>query len=170
MRTAVTVTLGLLLLPVVAGGQTPATSATGHFEGWLSDASWGADKQTFEARFGVRRVEATFTVAGNGFGWRQTFTDMKETFSRWGDVTAWCSAPGIVALRTKQDPSPRFVVYELKPADLATIVDGYFKKYAAETEWRGPGFECTPARLNGPHPTGASKIRDLLEAAATEQR
>jgi hypothetical protein len=169
MRTALTIAVILSLPPAPVWGQAQTSSTTGHFEGWPTAQSWGADKQTFDVRFGVRRVEATFTVAQNGFGWHQTFTGMKETFRRWGDVTAWCSGPGTVALRTEQDSSPRFVVYELKPADLTTIVDGYFKRYAAAAEWRGPDFECTPAHLRGPHPANASKIRDLLEDA-TEQR
>jgi hypothetical protein len=170
MRTALTIAVILSLPPAAVWGQAQASSTTSHFDDWPSAASWGADQQTFDVRFGIRRVEATFTVARNGFGWHQTFTGMKQTFSRWGDLTAWCWGPGTVALRTEQDSSPRFVVYELKPADLATIVDGYFKRYAAAAEWSGPDFECTPARLGGPHPANASKIRDLLEAAATEQR
>src|SRR5688572_25248572 len=100
MRIALTIALVLLLLPVAVGGQAQTPPATGHFEGWLSDANWGADKQTFDVRFGVQHVEATFTVAQNGFGWHRTFTNSKETFNSWPDVTAWCWAPGTVALRT----------------------------------------------------------------------
>ena len=38
-------TLGLmLLLPLAAWSQEQATSGTGHFEGALSGAQWGADK------------------------------------------------------------------------------------------------------------------------------
>jgi hypothetical protein len=169
MRIATTIASVLLVGPVAVSGQTQATAGTGHFEGWLSDASWGADKQTFDVRFGIRHVEATFTVAKNGFGWHRTFTDSKETFDSWADVTAWCWAPGTVALRVKQGP-PGFVVYQLEPEDLATIVDGYFKKYAPAAEWSGPEFECTPARLGGPHPANASRIRELLEAASSEKR
>jgi hypothetical protein len=170
MRIATAVAPILLLLPVSIWGQAQATSGTGHFDKWLSDAHWGPDKQTFDARFGIQHVEATFTVAENGFGWQRTFTDQKETFNSWADVTAWCWAPGTVLVRTRQDSSPRFFVYDLKPEDLAMIVDGYFKSYAAATEWSSPGWECTPAGLSRPNPADMSKIRELLEAASSGKR
>ncbi len=91
-----------------------------------------ADKQTFEVRFGIRHVEATFTVAANGFGWHQTFTSSKEVFNSWGSVTAWCSAPGTALYRSQQHPSAGLGVYDLEPADLVTIVDEYFRKYVPE--------------------------------------
>lgn len=157
-------TLGLLVLPLVAWSQEQSSSGAGHFEGALSGVQWGADKLSFEARFGIRHVEATFTVAKNGFGWRRAFTDSKETFNAWGDVTAWCSAPGTVLARTRQSPS-RLEVYDLEAEDHATIVDGYFKKYVAELEWSSPGWECTQANLSRPNPADLSKVRELLEAA-----
>ena len=165
MRIALTIALIVLPLPAALSGQTQ----TGHFEGWLSDAHWGADKQTFDVRFGVRKVEATFTVAKNGFGWQQAFTGVKETFNSWESVTAWCFAPGTVLFRTQQDGSSRFGVYEVKPEDLVTIVDGYFKRYAPQAEWSSPDWKCTPAGLSGRNPTDMSKVRELLEAASSEK-
>src|SRR5688572_27658957 len=109
-------TLGLLLLPLAAWSQEQSSSGAGHFEGALSGAQWGSEKQTFDVRFGVRHVEATFTVASNGFGWHRAFTDSKATFNAWGDITAWCSAPGTVLARTRQSP-PRVEVYDLTPDD-----------------------------------------------------
>ena len=170
MRTATIIALVLLLLPAAVWGQAPAAPAAGHFADWPANARWGADKQTFDVRYGIRNVEATFTVSQNGFGWHRTFTDMKETFDSWANVTAWCSAlPGTVALRT-QSGAPRFVVNGLEPEALATIVDGYFKKYVPAAEWSGPEFRCTLQRLSGPHPAAASKVRELLEAASAEKR
>jgi hypothetical protein len=154
----------MLLLPLAAWSQGPA-SGTGHFAQALS---WGANKQTFDARFGIRHVEATFSVATNGFGWLQTFTGSKETFRAWSDVTAWCSGPGTVLVRTRSSP-PHFDVYDLKPEDLVTIVDGYFKKYVPELQWSSPGWECTQANLSRPNPADLSKVRELLEAASTEK-
>src|SRR5262245_14468081 len=127
-------TLGLmLLLPLAARSQEQQPSSAGHVEGALSAPQWGADKQTFDARFGPRHMEATLTVANNGFGWHRTFTTSTDTFNAWRDVTAWCSAPGTVLVRTRQSPS-HHDFYELTPADLASIVDGYFKKYVSEME------------------------------------
>ena len=163
MRIATTLGL-MLLLPLAAWSQEQATSAAGHFEGTLSGVQWGADKLSFDARLGIRHVEATFTVAKNGFGWRRTFTDAKETFNAWGAITAWCSAPGTVLARTRQSPS-RVEVYDLTPEDFATIVDGYFKKYVPELQWSSPGWECTQANLSRPNPADLSKVRELLEAA-----
>lgn len=156
------------LLPLAAWGQEQATSSAGHFEGALSGAQWGADKLSFDARFGIRHVEATFTVAKNGFGWQRAFTDSKETFNSWADITAWCSAPGTVLARTRQSPS-RVEVYDLEAEDHATIVDGYFKKYVPELEWSSPGWECTSASLSRPNPADMSKVRELLEAASAEK-
>ena len=162
-------TLGLmLLLPLGAWSQEQATSSAGHFEGTLSGAQWGADKLSFDARFGIRHEEATFTVAKNGFGWHRTFTAAKDAFSAWGDVTAWCSAPGTVLVRTRQSPS-HHDFYDLTPEDLATIVDGYFKKYVPELQWSSPGWECTPANLSRPNPADLSRVRELLEAASGEK-
>ena len=162
-------TLGVMLrLPLAAWSQEQAPSAAGHFEGALSGAQWGTDKQTFDARFGNRHVEATFSVATNGFGWHQTFTGSKETFNAWGDVAAWCSAPGTVLIRTRQSPS-HFDVYDLMPEDLVTIVDGYLKKYVPELEWSSPGWACSPAGLSRPNPANLSKVRELLEAASAEK-
>lgn len=169
MRIAMTIALFVLPLPTAIWGQTQTTTRTGHFDGWLSDAHWGADKQTFDVRFGIRHVEATFTVAKNGFGWHQTFTNIKETFNSWKAVTAWCFAPGALLFRTQQDPGPRLGVYELKPDDLVTIVDGYFKKYAPQAEWSAPGWACTTAGLMGPNPTDLSRVRELLKAASSEK-
>ena len=162
--------IALLALPLaVAWGQTQTTAGSGHFEGWPSEARWGADKQTFDVRFGFRHVEATFTVAQNGFGWQQTFTGMKQTFNPWADVTAWCFAPGTVLYRTQEDRGFHLGVYELEPDVLATIVNGYFKKYAPQAERSAPEWECTPAALTRPNPTDLSKIRELLEAASSEK-
>jgi len=169
MRIATTLAPILLLFPVAAWSQAQVTSDTGHFERWLSDAQWGADKQTFEVRFGIRHVEATFTVAANGFGWHQTFTSSKEVFNSWGSVTAWCSAPGTVLFRSQQHPSAGLGVYDLEPADLVTIVDEYFRKYAPEAEWSGADWECTSGALTRPNPAQMSKVRDLLEAASSEK-
>jgi hypothetical protein len=152
VRIAPTLAPILLLLPVSVWSQ-----------------QWGADKQTFDVRFGFRHVEATFTVAEHGFGWHQTFTSSKETFNSWESVTAWCSAPGTVLFRSQQHPSAGLGVYELKPEDLVAIVDGYFKKYAADAEWSGAGWECTSVGLSRPHPAKMSKIRELLEAASSEE-
>jgi hypothetical protein len=163
IRSAMTVALIVLSLP--AAGQTQTTTATGHPE---SDPHWGADKQTFDVSFGIRRVEATFTVATNGFGWHQTFTDVKQTFNSWKAVTAWCFAPRTLLFRTQQDPASRLGLYELEPEDLETIVDGYFKRYAPQAEWSDPEWECTPAGLSGPNPTDLSRVRELLEAASSE--
>lgn len=110
MRIATTIALIVLPLPITIWGQTQTTTGAGHFEGWLSDAHWGADKQTFDVRFGIRRVEATFTVAKNGFGWHQTFTNAKETFNSWGAVAAWCFAPGTVLFRAQHERGPRLVL------------------------------------------------------------
>lgn len=159
----------LLLLPVSAWSQAQAISESGHFEGWLSEAQWGADKLTFDVRFGIRHVEATFTVAANGFGWQQTFTGSKEVFNTWESVTAWCSAPRTVLFRSRQPPSAGLGVYDLEPADLVTIVDEYFRKYAPEAEWSGADWECTSAALTQPHPAQMSKVRELLEAASSEK-
>jgi hypothetical protein len=60
-------------------------------------------------------------------------------------------------------------VHELEPEELATLVDGYFKKYAPQAEWGGPDWECTLAGLSGPNPTDLSKVRELLEAAPAEK-
>lgn len=170
MRGPSTIALVLLLVPTAVWSQAQAPSATGHFEDWPASARWGADKQTFDVRYGIRNVEATFTVSQNGFGWHRTFTDMKETFDPWANVTAWCSVPpGTVALRTKEG-APRFVVSGLEPEALATVVGGYFKKYAPAAEWSGPEFKCTLQRLTGPHPDAASRVRELLEAASKEKR
>jgi len=170
MRIATTLAPILLLLsPVSAWSQAQAISESGHFEGWLSDAQWGADKQTFDVRFGIRRVEATFTVAANGFGWHQTFTGSKEVFNSWQSVTAWCSAPGTVLFRGQQHPSAGLGVYDVKLEDLVTIVTEYFKKYAPEAEWSGADWECTSAALARPHPAQMSKVRELLEAASAEK-
>jgi len=159
-------TLGLmLLLPLAASSQEQAASGAGHFEQALV---WGANKQTFDAKFGIRHVEATFSVATNGFGWHQTFTGSKETFRPWDDVTAWCSGPGTVLVRTRQSP-PHFDVYDLRPDDLVTIVDEYFKKYVPRLEWSSPRWECTPANLTRPNPADMSRVRELLEAASTEK-
>ena len=169
MRIATTLAPMLLLLPVAAWSQAPVTADTGHFEEWLSDAQWGADKQTFEVRFGIRHVEATFTVAANGFGWHQTFTGSKEVFNSWRSVTAWCSAPGTVLFRGQQHPSAGLGAYDVEPADLVTIVDEYFRKYAPEAEWSGADWECTAAALSRPNPAQMSKVRELLEAAPAEK-
>jgi hypothetical protein len=170
MRIAVTLTLILLLLPVSVGSQEQATSGSGHFEGWLSGPAWGADRQTFDVTFGIRRVEATFTVAQNGIGWHRAFTSVQETFNPWEEVTAWCWAPGTVAFRTQQ-PAPRvFGVYDLEPGDLVTIVDEYFRKYVPEAEWSAPVWQCNPLRLNGRNPADMSRIVELLEAASSEER
>ena len=166
MRIAMAIALIVLPLPTAIWGQTQTTTATSHFEGWLSDAHWGADKQTFDVRFGIRRVEATFTVAKNGFGWYQTFTTVKQTFNSWEAVTAWCFAPGTLLFRTRQGPG--LGVYELEPEDLVAIVDGYFKKYAPQAEWSAPGWECTTAGLMRPNPTDLSRVRELLEDASSE--
>ena len=155
----------MLLLPLAAWSQEQPSSGAGHFEGALSGAQWGANKLSFDAKFGIRHVEATFTVASNGFGWRTAFNDSKETFNAWGDVTAWCSAPGTVLARTRQSP-PRVEVHELAPEDFVTIVDGYFKKYVPEREWSGPGWECTQANLSRPNPADMSRVCELLEAAS----
>jgi hypothetical protein len=167
MRINIAIALIVLPLPIAICGQTQTTAGTGHFEGWLSDAHWGADKQTFDVRLGTRRVEATFTVAKNGFGWHRTFTNVKETFNSWEAVTAWCAAPGALLFRTQQ-ADPRLGVYELEPEVLATIVDGYFKRYAPQAEWSAPGWECTTAGLMGPNPTDLSRVRELLKAASSE--
>jgi hypothetical protein len=161
MRIATTFTL-ILLLPISGWGQ--AASAPGHFADWPSD--WGAEKRTFDVRFGFQHVEATFSVAQNGFGWQRAFTDSKETFNAWADVTAWCWAPGTLAFRTRQGAGLDQGVYGIKPEDLATVVDGYFKKYVPEAEWSAPGWACTPAALNRPNPANMSKVRELLEAAS----
>lgn len=169
MRISMTIALIVLSLPTSIFAQTRTAAGTGHFEGWLSDAHWGADKQTFDVPFGIRHVDATFTVAKNGFGWHQAFTNAKETFHSWQAVAAWCSAPGTLVFRTKQDPGPRFGVYELEPDDLAAIVDGYFKRYAPQAEWSDPEWKCTLAGLSGPNPTDLSRVRELLEAATSEK-
>jgi hypothetical protein len=49
----------MLLLPLTACSQEQATSGTGHFEGALSGAQWGADKQTFDAKFGPRHLDGS---------------------------------------------------------------------------------------------------------------
>jgi hypothetical protein len=167
MRIATTLAAILLLLPVSLWGQSQAAADTGHFERWLSGAHWGADKQTFDVRFGIRHVEAAFTVAENGFGWHRAFTTAEDTFNAWADVTAWCSAPGTVAFRTRQRPSSG--VYDLGPEDLATIVEQYFKKYAPAVEWSGPEWQCTTGALSGRDPADLAKVRELLEAAAEER-
>jgi hypothetical protein len=164
MRIAATLTAILLLLPVSFRGQAQATSDTGHFAGWPSGAHWGPDKRTFDVRFGIRHVEAAFTVAENGFGWHRAFTTSEDTFNAWAEVTAWCSAPGTVAFRTSRRPSSG--VYELEPENLVTIVEQYFKKYAPAVEWSGPQWQCTAAALSGRNPADMAKIRDLLEGAA----
>lgn len=170
MRIANTRAWLVLALPTALWGQTPTPTATAHSDVWVSDAQWGESKQTFDVRLGVRGVEATFTVAKNGFGWQRTFTNVKETFNRWGAVVAWCSAPGTLLFRTRQQSGPRLGIYEVRAEELATIVDGYFKKYAPQAEWSGPEWECTPATFRGPNPSDLSKVRELLEAASSEQR
>jgi hypothetical protein len=166
MRIATTLA-AILLLPVSLWSQAQTTTDAGHFAGWLAGAHWGADKQTFDVRSGNRHVEATFTVAANGFGWHQTFTTSEGTFNPWANVTAWCSAPGTVAFRTRQRPSSG--VYDLAPEDLVTIVDKYFKKYVPAMEWSGPDWQCTAAALSGRNPADMAKVRELLEAAAEER-
>ena len=146
----IAMTLALVMLPLAAWSQ------------------WGDDKQTFDARFGMRHVEANFTVANNGFGWQRAFTDSQTTFNAWSDVTAWCSAPGTVLVRTRQSPS-HHDFYDLTPEDLVTIVDGYFKKHVPELEWSSPGWECTMANLSRPNPADLAKVRELLEAASGEK-
>ena len=89
--------------------------------------------------------------------------------SAWDAVAAWCFAPGTLLFRTQQGNDPRLAIYELEPEDQATIVDGYFKRYAAQAEWSGPEWECTPAGLGGPNPANLSKVRELLEAASSEK-
>jgi hypothetical protein len=166
---ATTIALIVLPLPTTIWAQAQPTAGTGHFEGWLSEAQWGADKQTFDVRFGFQQVEATFTVAKNGFGWHRTFTSVKETFNPWGSVAAWCSAPGTLLFRAQQ-AGPGLGVYELTAEELATIVDGYFKRYAPHAERSAPEWECTLGGLNGPSPADRSKVRELLEAASAEKR
>ncbi len=170
MRFAVTLSLTLLLLTVSVQGQEQATSGSGHFEGWLSGPVWGADKQTFNVTFGIRRLEATFAVAQNGFGWRQAFINPEEIFTPWEEVTAWCRGPDSLAFRTRQSPSRGFGVYDLGPDDLVTIVDEYFRKYIQEVEWSAPGWECTPTGLNQRNPADMSRIIELLEAASSGDR
>ena len=53
----------MLLLPLTACSQEQATSGTGHFEGALSGAQWGADKQTFDAKFGPRPLDGSAPAA-----------------------------------------------------------------------------------------------------------
>lgn len=115
-------------------------------------------------------MEATFTVSENSFGWQQTFTGMKQTFNRWQDLVAWCLAPGALHYRVQQAPGRHGSLYDVEPDVLAIIVDGYFRKYAPQAEWSGPEFQCTPGRLSGPPPSHLSKVRELLEAASSEQR
>jgi hypothetical protein len=98
------------------------TSRAGHFEGWLSNARWGANKKTFEVLFGVRRAAATFAVAEGGFGWHVSFTNFDETFNVWDDVKSWCSAPQTVVFSTAQRGGQPFAMYDIAPEDLATIV------------------------------------------------
>jgi hypothetical protein len=73
-----------------------------------------------------------------------------------------------VLVRTRQSPS-HYDFYGLKPEDLVTIVDGYFKKYVPQREWSSPGWECSVANLSRPNPADLSKVRELLEAASAER-
>ncbi len=166
MRIAATFAL-ILLLPLAACGQPQPVSATGHFEDWPSGARWGTDQQTFDVKMGTRRVDAAFTVATNGFGWRWSFTGGDETFNRWTDITAWCWAPGTVSFRTQRNRP--MAAYGLEPEVLATIVEAYFKQHASEVEWSGQDWTCTPQALGGQHPARISKVRELLEAAASDE-
>lgn len=167
MRIAATLTPLLLLLPASVWAQAPSAADPGHFEGW-PDAHWGADKQSFEGRAGLRGVETTFAVAKNGFGWHRTYTGSKDTFNAWGDVTAWCWGPGTVAIRMRQRPP--IDIHDLDPEALRTIVESYFQKYAADAEWSAPEWQCTPRALNSPPPANTARIVELLEAAGSEPR
>jgi hypothetical protein len=141
MRIAATLAL-IVLLPLAAWGQSQPASATVHFEDWPASTHWASDKQSFDVKMGVRRADATFTVATNGFGWHWSFTGGNETFNRWADVTAWCWAPGTVSFRIQRNRP--MAVYSLEPEVLAAIVDGHFNKFAAEVEWSGDNWACTP--------------------------
>lgn len=159
------VAMGLLMLPVAAGSQEQARSGPGHFEGWPG-VNWGADKQTFDVKLNVRGAEALFTVAENGFGWHRPFTgSSNETFVSWRDVEAWCSAPGAVSFRARALPPVFSGIHDVEAEDLVRIVDGYFKKHAAEAEWSSPGWVCSPVALRGTHPAAISRVREMLEAA-----
>lgn len=167
MRFTATLTL-TLLIPCAVAAQTDAASGSGHFDGWPGSAQWGEDKQSFEAtRSSIRPRLGLLTVAESGFGWRLAFTDSEGTFFRWEEVSAWCSAPGRLLVRIGEAQGP--VSFDkLEPADLTTIVDEYFERYAAATGPSGPDPECTHAalRLPGTH----DRIIELLEAASAENR
>jgi hypothetical protein len=169
MRIALVIALIVLPLPTALWDRRRRRPVPDISTGGCPTRTWCADKQSFDVRFGIRRIEATFTVAANGFGWHQTFTNVKETFNSWDAVGAWCFAPGTLLFSTQQERGPRLGVYELRPEDLATIVDGYFKRYAPQAEWSGPDWECTPTGLSGPNPTNLSKVRELLEPASSAQ-
>jgi len=168
MRIATILALTLLLLPVSLLGQAPVVSVTQ----WQSDELWGSDRQTFEAKFHVRHVQATFTVAANGFGWHQTFTNQNPVFSRWENVTAWCRGPGTVMFLTEQYARTPLGIHDLTPEDLGAIVDDYFQVHVPEVEVAGEGQECTSAGLlrPGPDPADVARIIDLIEEASPDNR
>jgi hypothetical protein len=157
----------IVLRPVFGWVEAQTISTTGHYDGWPSGAHRGADTLAFDGRLRTGGADVAFAVSKNGFGWRRTFTDEKETFVSWAAVTAWCLAPGTLTFRAEQHPVRG--VSDLTPEALATIVDGYFKQYAPEAEWSAPEWQCTPAALNGPHPANMSKVRELLEAVSSRQ-
>lgn len=163
--------LALLLLSGSAWGQTQVAAGTGHFENWLDEPPWGADKQSFEAATAqsIRSRIVVFAVAENGFGQRTAFTDSKWTFDTWGNVSAWCTAPGTLLVRLGEDRDPT-VFQDFDAEDLSTIVDAYFGKYASEFEVSGP--ECTRSGLRLPDPNAPDRARviEILEAASAENR
>ena len=160
--------LALLLLSGSAWGQTQAAAGTGHFENWLDEPPWGADKQSFEATFqSIRQRIVVFTVAANGFGRRTAFTDSKWAFNAWGDVSAWCSMPGTLLVRLGEARYPD-VFQDIVAEDHSTIVDAYFRKYASEFE--ASAAECTRTGLRLPNEDAPDRARviELLEAASAE--
>lgn len=144
LRAVAVLTLILLLVPAAIRGQEKASGNNGHFDGWLSDGKWGADKQTFEVKFSPRRAEATFTVSEKGFGWVQIQTTFPETFVPWEDVTGWCTDSETRRLMVADQRSlatPEFSGF--KPADFATVVNQYFRRYARDTEIAPAGGRCS---------------------------
>jgi hypothetical protein len=105
------------------------------------------------------------TLAENGFGWRPAFTNSDGSFFRWDEVSAWCSAPETLLIRTGEARLP-IGYYHIGSEELTTIVDAYLKKYASESEVSEPDSECTDTALRVPDER--DRIIKLLEAASSK--
>lgn len=154
----------ILLIPCAATAQTQAPPGTGHFDGWPATSQWGANKRAFEATTTVIRPRlGLLTVAENGFGWRQAFTDSDGTFFRWNEISAWCTASGILLIRTSEARRP-VSYHNIDTGDMSTIVDEYLRRYAPHKVPSGPEIECNDSALR--LPDDRDKVIQLLRAAS----